>query len=365
MAANSLHMLDMGLLRKWDYEANGPLSASIPSRQKKSQSRVKVNGNGKGNGLKKTRHGTFADRLAFGLNQTFNFRKVGTPYEVKNVPLTPPKLANLTRRQWLVRNSLIALAAAVFMDLQSLAPPPPPETLTYCSPKSLDVLSRIYYRDWPTLDEVAFRIPVAISSCFFATIVLTGLGKIPAIVFVLLGISDHTDWRPYFGPFSSTYSLRGFWGDFWHQMLRDPAYQPVSFLLHDLLHIPRSKGWLLGSVKVGLVFMLSALMHLSSELGTGSTLSDSGSFSFFQSQVIGILIEDAFKRLLFCDPKPNDLPDFKSVPLWQRAIGHLWVFTWLTITSARYVCVILTYNDMKPLLGFSLAPKVVALLRKS
>jgi hypothetical protein len=86
---------------------------------------------------------------------------------------------------------------------------------------------------------------------------LTIAHRIAAIFFVsVLRWDDSSQWPPLFGSIAEAYSLRRFWGKFWHKLHFETfAYFTPRSLLHN-------QCMLGASMRAGWIFLLSALCHV-------------------------------------------------------------------------------------------------------
>ena len=111
---------------------------------------------------------------------------------------------------------------------------------------------------------------------------------------------------------------------FWHQMFRQPFSSCAAFLVHNIFHLPKD-GVLQRYSKIFVIFFISGLLHLLTDIGSGISSHESGSLRFFCTQVLGIIIEDAVQAL-FCFTRDSFNGSRRSSPTrWIRVLGFLWL----------------------------------------
>ncbi|KAJ5178574.1 uncharacterized protein N7500_001273 [Penicillium coprophilum] len=239
-------------------------------------------------------------------------RAINTPRQAKNVPPFPnyytkrdPKV--IPRDRFLVRETAIAIWQFITLDtlIHFLGPP-----------------GNFPGQKWR---EQLFQTLMA--WFVVSRIVISFYYRVASIVSVSLGDSPSNS-PPIIGRMADMYTLRNFWGKFWHQMLRLPLTSTSNFLARDVLGLPRSS--LERYVNVFIVFFLSGLVHVVIDSVRNVSPKELGTMSFFLSFVVGYMIEDGvlalWKRTR--GSQNNGLPAW-----WQRALGFCWVITWLGITS--------------------------------
>lgn len=192
----SIQYLIIALLQKWAVESNGPSSRY----QRVLFSRKRTSGES----------ASVLEHLRFGFSSTFSFRDVNTVYEVKNVPHCSASDSTYvpSRKKFLAQSTLILVVCYVLLDLAE-SQPPAPNAKKLFSWKVIPLLTRL---DEVTLEEMITRCLVTLGFWLTLYCLLTVFAKGLAVVFVALGLTDVKSWRPIFGYFSETYTLRRFWG---------------------------------------------------------------------------------------------------------------------------------------------------------
>ncbi|KAF1948164.1 hypothetical protein CC80DRAFT_541141 [Byssothecium circinans] len=250
-----LQYLDLGLLSHWGFDTK---SAIILAQKQNGET------------LAHNRISTVIQRFYFGFLSTFSFRKVNTPYEVKNTPQFRDKRAP-SKPRFLLQHVTMVLICILAVDVSSQLPPAP-------NPAELFAAQRVHFLSRlgeVSGEEIAVRIMGSVLYWCNLFAILQGLFSFAALLAVSFGLSDVRSWRPLFGSLRDATSLRYFWGKFWHQSLRDALYKPGSFLTHKVLHLP--PGILARYTKLFLAFLISGLMHAFAEVATGLALHHGGS----------------------------------------------------------------------------------------
>ncbi|KAJ5783147.1 hypothetical protein N7457_004921 [Penicillium paradoxum] len=271
---------------------------------------------------------SFLSRLAQSAQMIACTRAVNTARQAKNVPPMPayytkrdPKV--IPRGRFLIRETAIAVWQFLALDIIS----------TMASSKGLDQKENVPVSPglkWDLRQLVAERIFPSLIIWFVVTrIGLSFYYRVTSIIFVGLGDSP---WNcpPSCGRMGDAYTLRGFWGKFWHQMLRLPLTSLSNFLARDVLRLPRPSV-LERYTNVFIVFFFSGLMHAIFDILRNVSIQESGAISFFLSFVVGYMIEDGIQALwkrTQGSQNTNGTP-----PWWQKAIGLIWVGAWLGVTS--------------------------------
>jgi len=204
--------LEMALLRKWSFEAQGPTSQP-PNARTLPQSNGKAYSNGKApkSSSPKIRD-TILNRLKFGWDSTFSIRDINTPHEQANIPLYSPSDPNYvpSRPKFLLTTSIRFIITYLLLDLiESL---PPSSSVAPFEPALYPVFLRSKDVTGITLEEVATRIGTSVMVWVVTYCLLSSFVAFMSLVFVGTGLTPVSSWRPFFGSFGEAYTLRGFWG---------------------------------------------------------------------------------------------------------------------------------------------------------
>ncbi|KAJ5887558.1 hypothetical protein N7495_007599 [Penicillium taxi] len=282
-------------------------------------------------------------------------RGINTSWESKNAPSQPTYYGERTpsKTRFLIRQVAISTWQYLALDLFS--------TLAVEQAK----LKQINHESMPLniqwylpVDQWIERIVSNIVAGFVVSRILIDFHHRAFSVFTVgLGFESPSDSPPLFGRAVDAYTLRGFWGKFWHQLIRQPLTS-MSVFITRVIGLPR--GSLLNRYSnVIIIFMLSGLMHIAIDTVQGIPSQESGAFLFFTSAPMGIMIEDGITGLWksLC-PRVETKSTQQSVHLWQRALGFCWVGAWLGITSTLYLYPQMRRPENSALVPFSFAEYV-------
>ncbi|KAH8883275.1 hypothetical protein GQ53DRAFT_664035, partial [Thozetella sp. PMI_491] len=175
-----------------------------------------------------------------------------------------------------------------------------------------------------------------------------------AFVGVVLGLTQPGDWPPVFGYIGDSYSLRQFWGCFYHQLVRRGCSSPSYLITYSYLGLRR--GSLVGRyVFLFLVFAISGIFHAFSDTLTQRIpWEESGAMTFFCLQAVGIMIEDAVQALdRQWKPLLLQAHGKKAWGLVNTWTGYLWVVLWLVWSSPVWIYPHMRRDKGDPIIDFS------------
>ena len=116
-------------------------------------------------------------------------------------------------------------------------------------------------------------------------------------------------------------------------MFRQTFGGPARFLIHDVLHI--SQHTLVARYsKIFATFLISGLLHLSTDLVMGIAWDESGSIRFFYTQAFGILLEDGVQAL-YRRVGPEDQRSSQGRKL-VTMICYIWLCCFLTWSTPAW-----------------------------
>lgn len=132
----------------------------------------------------------------------WSVRRVRTPWQVKNVPVT---LVNQSRAGFVLKRVAVTLLAYLLVD--AVVSMPPPEAVMVQANKAS--LFSVHQLD---VGDLIFRSSTTAGYWLTTGILVLFMNNVGAIVAVSLGLSSPGDCPPLFGPFSEAYTIRRFWG---------------------------------------------------------------------------------------------------------------------------------------------------------
>ncbi|KAJ3785259.1 membrane bound O-acyl transferase family-domain-containing protein [Lentinula aff. detonsa] len=239
-------------------------------------------------------------------------RGIGWNYQVLSVPPRP-----LPCSKWAFIRSRI-LQAVKFYILMDIAQsyirlntlftnPPPNATIT----SQGWLLQMISGAAWMTTPYAG----MSMQYCLFAA------------ASVGFGFSNPEDWPDTYGTWKHAYTVRNFWGKFWHQMIRRYVTSIGKFVCRKLGFQPGT--WYSSYTQLYVAFFISAVLHCFGDVMVGWEYLGA-SFPFFVSQAFGITFEDIAIHLF----KRTGLRNRSPV---NQAIGYVWVAFWMSFSLPWYI----------------------------
>ncbi|KAL8822488.1 MAG: hypothetical protein Q9191_006780 [Dirinaria sp. TL-2023a] len=200
------------------------------------------------------------------------------------------------------------------------------------------------------MENLSVRITTRLGVWFGAYWTIQGYYCYWSFLGVLLGLSRPQLERPIFGSvIEEAYTLRGFWGKGWHQVMRRRLVAGADWLTYEALRLPRL-GTGAGSGEVSrfsgfvrlltkythltIVFWISGIFHGTIEVAQGLEWRESGATSFFLLMAVGIMIEDAVHWVWSLTDEDKTVR--KKGKLWTKAVGYLWVVFWFSVATPYY-----------------------------
>lgn len=152
---------------------------------------------------------------------------------------------------------------------------------------------------------------------------VTKVHDILAIFFVGIGIDEPQDWPTLYGSLREAYTMRGFWGKFWHSLVYRSYTNYGIVISTKIFGLPRRS--MVGRLLVNfLVFFLSGCIHALVELQLGYTCGWRESIASYSGSFVAILVETivqwAFRSLV---------GKYRGDSVISKAIGYAWVFGYL------------------------------------
>ncbi|KAI9037697.1 wax synthase family protein [Aspergillus affinis] len=263
-----------------------------------------------------------------------SLRGVNTGWEVKNLPSHPSFLTrerkSVSTSSFLLRQVGILAWQYLFLDLLLAVTlqEPPENTDKFYSPGMEFAYLDATAEQWFIRAFTPFVSWYAVSR-----LLLDSTWRALSVIFVGAGLDTPEDWRPLFGSMWQSYTLRHFWGKFWHQILRWPFTSLTSFVTRDILQLPHP-SLVERYTNISLVFLMSGILHGVSANIMGLSAMGSGALSFFPSFALGIIIEDTIQAAWtrITSPRPQ-----ATTPIWQKLVGFIWVQFWMSVTAPWYM----------------------------
>ncbi|KAL4896949.1 membrane bound O-acyl transferase family-domain-containing protein [Aspergillus ambiguus] len=275
-------------------------------------------------------------RLRSTLELMANQRKLNTPREAKNTP-SPPKYYSkrrpktITRGRFLIRETAIAVWQYLALDIFTL------QAAKSALKKKEEEERVLNFSGAPENSRVELwieQVITALVAWFVVTrILISFYYRSLSILCVALGLESPEMFPPLFNKMADAYTLRNFWGKFWHQNLRVNFTAVSNFITRKILGLPKPSV-LERYTNVLLVFFLSGVLHITTDVVSNIPIRESGAMTFFLSFTVGYMIEDGVQaawKQVHGSQKAREEPE-----LWKKAIGFVWVVAFLAVTSTGY-----------------------------
>ncbi|MCJ1432183.1 hypothetical protein MMC27_001539 [Xylographa pallens] len=300
--------IETALLSRWDFPSRGPSVPFSPDRQTVTGQKTQQ------------KHKPW-NRLSFGLFAATSTRYVGTPYQVKEIPSFSTRDPTYvpSRLEFLRGKLLGILLCYLILDLAASSAQPDLNTVLY-APDNISLFSNSI-----SSEKLITRTVSTLGFGIFMYCLMWSYMGLLGVIAVGSGLSEPRYWPPAFGPLKEAYSLRRFWGFFWHKYLRQRMSGPASFITYTILRLP--KGTQIGQLThLFWTFFISGVMHAFVDLGRGLAWEQSGAIRFFVTQVIGIVIEDGVKQTF---RSSSGAKKGITATKFVKGIGYIWVMAFL------------------------------------
>lgn len=157
---------------------------------------------------------------------------------------------------------------------------------------------------------------------------LSSYHDIAAAFFIATGLDTDDEWPPIFGAVSVAYTVRGYWGLFWHRIIYRSFSGYATFISNSL-------GLRRGTMTRRLfdnavVFALSGIMHGAVSWGLGNRCAWNRSLGYWMLQPVAFLLEGLVQAgWTGCRGKMQlSKMGQRVVKVFERAVGYAWVFAW-------------------------------------
>jgi len=311
---------DLLNLTKASYEKHVAWKNSlVKSEPKENGSKEK----GKDNVGTEPIEGTVWKRLKWSTALCWNFRRIGTQYQISNISPFSTKDPSYvpTRSAFLLRAAFLLVLSDSLLKFSRWGADP--------SDRMLYLITEPFVRFFPRLFAVSFVETLFRIKQVALYWVICGAGQaccyhLFAFICVALHIQDPSQWPPYFGSLSETWSIRQFWGASWHQTMRQFLTANGDYFVDSILRFPR--GLVSRYTRLTLSFAISGVIHLAMLYEHGLTKDEAGSIDFFVIQALGIMLEDLVQAAAL---KFFPRMDRRT----KRWIGYIWIMVFLLETT--------------------------------
>ncbi|KAF4340710.1 TRI7-trichothecene biosynthesis [Fusarium beomiforme] len=262
---------------------------------------------------------SFTKRLTFGVSNLWNMRGVGTSKQISQIPLWSSQDASAvpSRGQELKRHAKNAIISYLILDIFANQPPP---DLSMISPQNENLLMRI---GEITPEEAILRFFATFGFWLNTFCVIHLINSTFSLLYLGLNLYPVEMLPPIWGSLSDAYSIRRFWGNFWHQTLRRHLTSLSEFLVHGILRMP--KGLLARYCKLIACFFVSGALHFPADRALGISAGESNVVTYFITTALVIMFEDAVQHV-FRNTRGQ----------WPRRVGYSWVVFYMYVMTPSW-----------------------------
>lgn len=160
-----------------------------------------------------------------------------------------------------------------------------------------------------------------------------------SVLFVaVLRLDDPEDWPPLFGSLAEAWTVRRFWGRFWHRIATPTLSRWASFCVKRGWDKPRT-AFEKTAVAAG-IFVLSGVMHATAAWRTGQK-SEGRDVWFFAANflvvAVEIIVSGAYKRAVKGTKLHGVIDRSPFLREAAKALGLVWVFAWFFWAAPRWL----------------------------
>ena len=359
-----LHYAEKILLKGWSFETYG---SSITIKNGSDEYILKAN-RGKDGNLD-GRKATVWSKFWFGAWVSFSDRYVASPHQATN---TPPYSSSKpsyipSHLRFLLRKFFLMVFCYIIIDVCSQGNQPELNPILYADEK-IPLHGRLWNGKLAG-EELLVRISTSLGFWFAGYWMIQGYYSTLGFLAVALGLSRPELERPIFGSFGKACTIRGFWGSFWHQLLRHRLTTISDYATYSVLRLPRSSSSsasgqlplkhsqpsfhriLTRYTHILFCFLVSGVYHQVIEVAQGLYWRESSATSFFVLMAVGIMIEDAVQWVWFdvwgsgkeseskqrIKGKEEQIVEGRARGKgWTTIIGYLWVAIWFSFATPWY-----------------------------
>ena len=309
---------------------------------------------------------SFGNRLRFGTWVCFSDRYIASSHQAAHTP--PYSTSDPTycpsRSLFIIRRVCLIILSYMILDAVAQGNQPDMNPILYGADK-VPLLHRLWTGQ-ATAEEIIIRIGTTLTFGFVAVWGIQMPLLACQVLVVALGLSRPELERPILGSIWDAYTLRGFWGSFWHQLLRRKLTTLSDYIMFEVLLLPRPVQTTKGRPELGykasslprvltkythllVAFLISAGYHWVLDVATGLSWAESGAPQVFLLMAVGIMLEDTAQWIWF-DVLNNDTNvegkglkkqrqhSRSQARSWKTmTIGYLWVVVWLSFVVPHLI----------------------------
>lgn len=316
--------IDTALVTRWSVDADGYLRQH---RQSQDQA-------GLGPAISRW------PRFRLGLYIAVSTRMIGTPYQVVGVPPSSRQDPNYFpgKLTFLLQKLVVLVRCYLFLDLSSFLSQPEqnpqlfhPGTISWLDTQNL------------SFERLIIRCTSVLGFWTSLYCIIEAYMGLLGFLSVGSGLSDVKQWPPGFGSVTEAYTLRRFWGRFWHKYQQMKMSNIGTFFAENVLQI--RKGTLtFKNIHLFSTFLISGLMHALTEIAQGLPPWESGAIRFFCTQAFGIMFEAAAQRSLRKVLRLRKSDDSQHTN-FGRYLGYCWTTFFLIWSTPVWIYPTISQNS--------------------
>jgi hypothetical protein len=185
-----------------------------------------------------------------------------------------------------------------------------------------------------TSHELLVRLHAAVANVLPDYLLLTSYHDVFAIFFLLTGLDDSWEWPPFFGSVAQAWSVRRFWGVFWHKLIYR-SFSAHAAAITQALGV-RQKTAFSRLLNNCMVFAMSGVMHGAVLWQFGYKCAWSTSMRYWMLQPVAFVLEGVVQAMWW-KVRQSWLSGVRERVLVgvERAVGYAWVAAWLMWESPK------------------------------
>lgn len=241
---------------------------------------------------------------------------------------------HLSRFEFCLRH---LIKAALFIALNCIVdmyvqPPSlyPPASFVRRLPSSLSV------------NELKVRVMMTWDVCIADMLWFDSIYSVFAILWVgVFRLDSASEWsRSLFGPLTQAYSVRRYWGVYWHDFIHSSFAGHAKIVARDFLGLTRGRV-LTRLVENVMVFVISGLFH--SLVGYVQTEGKGEAWvetMWYGGQMLPVAIEGMMQHIWYKSGLRNRLLALigeRMLLVLERVVGHTWVLSWMFWSVPKYL----------------------------
>uniref|UniRef100_P9WEG8 Acetyltransferase fsoF n=1 Tax=Humicola fuscoatra TaxID=112175 RepID=FSOF_HUMFU len=344
--------VDAAILSRWTFASQSPTSSLGGLIPPTTRDTPKT----QNNATTAETSASFLRKLSFGFLIALQSRFPATPWAVPRLPpfhKADPKHTP-TKSAFLLKNTTKCLVYLLLLRATSGLGNPDDNPVVFASDR-IPLFSRLGDKGpgGITLSEIGTRVGAVMGYWAIQYAVIDLLYSLLAVVAVSLHLTDVKGWVPVFGSVSDARGVRLFWGQFYHQLVRQGCSSIAHYITYFILRFRKDSGSLAARyVFMTLVFAVSGVFHTLSDVSQGIPLGESGAMRFFVLQAIGIMLEDGFQAIVSRRRQSGHHGRGKLERVLGSVSGPVWLVTWLTWTSPGWIYMSLQRDRGVPIIPF-------------